>query len=92
MEDYSQASFGFIGSRTFDKKSFTVEDFQNNQRFRIYRRIVEQKIGFKVFAHYVYEAISGYLLINRLTNQNLDNREKAIIKMVEETYQNLPDL
>jgi hypothetical protein len=92
LQDYPEASFGFIGSRTIDKESYTVEDYRNNQRFRIYKRVVEQKIGFNVFGHYVYEDISGYLLINKLTKQDTDSKEKAIIKMFEETYQNLPDL
>jgi hypothetical protein len=92
LKDYPNASFGFIGSRTFDKESHTIEDFQNNQRFRVYRKIVEQKIGFNMFEHYAYEAISGYLLVNKLTQQDTDSRERAIIKMFEKTYQNLPDL
>jgi hypothetical protein len=92
LKDYPEASFGFIGSRTFDKESHTVEDFQNNQRFRVYRRIVERKIGFYTFEHFVYEAISGYLLVNKLSGQDVNTSEKTIIKMFEKTYQNLPDL
>jgi hypothetical protein len=92
LQDYPEASFGFIGSRTIDKASRTAEDYQNNQRFRVYRKIVEQKIGFNLFEHYVYEAISGYLLVNKLTRQAINTREKAIVKMFEKTYQNLPDL
>jgi hypothetical protein len=49
LQDYPEASFGFTGSRTIDKESRTVEAFENNQRFRVYKRIVEQKIGFNTF-------------------------------------------
>jgi hypothetical protein len=92
LQDYPDVSFGFIGSRTIDQASRTVEDFQNNQRFRVYRRIVEQKIGFQTFAHFVYEAVSGYLLINKTHHHDIESREKAITKMFSDTYQDLPDL
>jgi hypothetical protein len=91
LQDYPKASFGFIGSRTVDMKSKRVEAFGNNQRFRVYRNIVEQKIGFDIFDHYVYEAISGYLLINKTGNETPD-KEKAIITMFTDTYQNLTDI
>jgi len=45
LNDYPTASFGFIGSRTIDRVSGTVEDYQNNQRFRVYCGIVEGTIG-----------------------------------------------
>jgi hypothetical protein len=92
LNDYPDVSFGFIGARTIDKASRTVEDFRNNQRFRVYRRIVEQKIGFHTFEHYVYEAVSGYLLLNKSHEQNMENREMAIIKMFTDTYHDLADL
>lgn len=91
LNDYPNASFGFIGSRSIDVKSNTVEGFSNNQRFRVYRKIVEQKIGFSVFDHHVYESVSGYLLINKTVNQKPD-KEKAIITMFTSTYQNLTDV
>jgi hypothetical protein len=91
LQDYPEASFGFIGSRTIDKESRTVEAFENNQRFRVYKRIVEQKIGFSTFEHYVYESISGYLLINKTGNRR-EEKEKVITKMFARTYQNLTDI
>ncbi|HWZ03824.1 MAG TPA: hypothetical protein VNX40_09450 [Mucilaginibacter sp.] len=92
LKDYPDASFGFIGSRTIDMESKTAEDYGNNQRFRIYRRIIDKKIGLNIFEHYVYEPISGYLLVNKSARQDIDIKKKAITKMFQETYHNLPDL
>jgi len=92
LMDYPNVSFGFVGSRTIDKASRTVEDFKNNQRFRVYRKIVEKKVGFHIFEHFTYEFISGYLLINKHGQQSIENRLKAIIKMFADTYQDLPGL
>jgi len=69
-----------------------VENFYNTQRFRVYRKIVAQKIGFDTFEHFVYEAISGYLLINGTEPILIEDREKAIISMFANTYQNLIDI
>jgi len=69
-----------------------VENFYNTQRFRVYRKIVAQKIGFDTFEHFVYEAISGYLLINGTETILIEDREKAIISMFANTYQNLIDI
>ena len=55
LKDYPDASFGFIGSGNIDKKSQTVENIQNNQRFRVYRKIVELKTGFQTFEHFEYK-------------------------------------
>jgi len=43
LNDYPEASFGFIGSRTVDEISRKVESFINNQRFRIYRQLIPLK-------------------------------------------------
>jgi hypothetical protein len=91
LKDYPDASFGFIGARTIDKISKTVESYNNTQRFRVYKYVVEQKIGFSTFEHYIYEAISGYLLINK-AQSNTIAKEKAIIEMLAATYQNLVNI
>nr|WP_315423429.1 hypothetical protein [uncultured Pedobacter sp.] len=88
LQDYPEASFGFIGSRTIDTASKTVEDYHNTQRFRIYRELVEQKIGYHTFEHFTYEQVSGYLLINRSAD-NINAKERLIVKMFGDTYHNL---
>lgn len=89
--DYPEASFGFIGSRTVDEISQKVESFINNQRFRIYRQLIPLKFGEKTFAHFAYEQISGYLLINRRC-YDIKEKEKELMRMLATTYNNLPDI
>jgi hypothetical protein len=91
LPDYPTASFGFIGSRTVDRISGTVEDYQNTQRFRIYCGIVESTIGEQTFAHFSYQEISGYLLVNRLAD-TLEEREQIITRMFTNTYNGLLDV
>jgi hypothetical protein len=88
--DYPNASFGFCGARTVDFKSKKVENYINNQRFRIYKNIVSMKFGTMTFTHYEYEQISSYLLINNKSNVIIS--EKNIKKMFSSNYNNLPDL
>lgn len=88
--EYPTASFGFCGARTVDFKSKKVENYINNQRFRIYKNIVSMKFGTKTFTHYEYEQISSYLLINNKSNVIIS--EKNIKKMFSSNYNNLPDL
>ena len=68
-----------------------VEDFSNTQRFRVYTKIVEQKIGFDTFAHFSYAEISGYLLVN-LEAGDIQSKEKSLIRMFADTYENLLDV
>ncbi|WP_029276628.1 hypothetical protein [Pedobacter borealis] len=91
LVDYPEASFGFIGSRTIDTASRTVEDYRNTQRFRVYKEMVEQKIGHVTFQHFTYEQISGYLLVNRST-ANIQSKERLLVKMFDATYNNLLEL
>lgn len=91
LADYPTASFGFIGSRTVDRASGTVEGYQNTQRFRVYCGIVEGTIGEQTFAHYEYEEVSGYLLINR-SAPNIEAKEQVISRMFSATYNELPNI
>jgi hypothetical protein len=91
LQDYPTASFGFIGSRTIDRASGTVEDYQNTQRFRVYCGIVAGTIGEQTFAHYTYEEVSGYLLINRAA-PDIDAKEQLISRMFSATYNELPNI
>lgn len=90
LQEYPTSSFGFCGARSVDFKSKKVENYTNNQRFRIYKKIVSLKFGTKTFTHYEYEKISSYLLINN--NSNVVLSEKRIKRMFRLTYNNLPDL
>ena len=91
LAEYPTASFGFIGSRTVEKKSGKTEPYNINQRFKIYKYFTSLKFGTKTFEHFEYPQISGYLLINKI-NTPIANKERAIIKMFLATYESLPDL
>ena len=52
---------------------------------------MEATIGEETFAHYAYEEISGYLLVNRSASDP-DAKEELITQMFVRTYQNLLDL
>lgn len=91
LNDYPTASFGFIGARTIDPISNRAEDFENTQRFRVYSQIVMSTIGDDTFAHFTYESVSGYLLVNRNAG-DFDNKEQLITQMFIRTYENLLDI
>ena len=91
LKTYPQASFGFGAARTIDSKSNRVESYENNQRFRLYRGIAELKFGVITFAHFEYELISCYLLINR-NCKSIALKERAVVKMFSDTYQDLPSI
>lgn len=91
LANHPEASFGFIGSRTVDKASQRVEGHENTQRYRIYKELVKEKIGSLTFEHVDYQALSGYLLLNR-SAMNLKAKEAAILTMFAETYNNLLDV
>lgn len=57
-------SFAFIGANTIDSKSREEESKINTKRFRVYRRLVENKIGPQTFTHFQSVEGSSYLLVN----------------------------
>lgn len=53
--------------------------------------IVEQKTGFETFAHFSYVEISGYLQVN-LQIADTQSKEKTLIRLFADTYENLLDV
>lgn len=88
LQDSPAASFGFIGARSMDKASGRFEPYHKTQRYRVYTQLVKAKIGQATFEHIRYDAISGYLLINR-NDGDFVNREAFIQPMVAQTYDDL---
>lgn len=91
LSKYPDASFGFTGARSVDLKAQKVENYDTNQRFRVYRMIVSSLIGTKTFTHFEYEKISSYLLINN-KHSNIAYKEREFVKMFSYNYRDLPDL
>jgi len=65
----SKASFGFVGSHTFDPKRRYEEKRNCTKRFKIYRYAVFSLIGEETFSHFMDEKNSTFLLVN---NNNSD--------------------
>ncbi|MEH6305581.1 hypothetical protein RYH73_08000 [Olivibacter sp. CPCC 100613] len=91
LGEYPTASFGFVGSRTYDKNSRKMEGYSNTQRFKIYREFVSKKIGTGLFQHFEYEEVSGYLLINQKCGVDPNIKERQLVSMLAATYNDLPN-
>lgn len=88
LEQYPKASFGFVGARTIDNRARKVEDYKNNQRYRLYRYHIPQLIGNTVFLHKSFRNASAYILLNRKW-PDLSDLESNIKEVVIHNY---PDL
>lgn len=93
LELYPGCSFALLSSRSIDfsnPKKLT-EDLPKNQRFRIYTRFLQDRIGNETFTHFEYVSISSYLLVNN-SEKDVDLKETKIKEMFGRTYPILPDL
>lgn len=81
LEQNPAASFAFIGV----PKPSEDEKSQNNQRFRVYKRITETFLGPETFKHVESQDANGYLLINK----EFKHLQEVIIQMLISIYQDL---
>jgi hypothetical protein len=96
LEDFPEASFGFAGAISVEKSikksgELIAESLSNNQRFRLYKRLIALVIGEETFCHYDYEEYSAYLMVNRNAGV-VEDKEMEIRKVLCNTYSNLPDI
>ena len=91
MQEQPSVSFAFVGARTIDSQSSKVENYENTQRFRVYKYIVSKKIGTQIFSHFSNDQISSYLLLNK-QEKNIKARKAAIKDMFKETYDDLHNI
>lgn len=91
LEKFPNASFAFVGARSYDKKSKTIESRMPTQRFVIYKYIVSKLIGQATFEHFVYDGASSYALVNKGCG-NVEITERMISNMFRFTYPNLREL
>jgi hypothetical protein len=89
LQTYPSASFGLAGARSIDSKG-RVEDFKNNQRFRIYSQLISTKIGPITFEHFEYPHVSAYLLVNK-KHPDILEKERELAEILIQTYQDLTD-
>lgn len=92
LRTYPNCSFAILSSRSIDfsNKKLLTEHLPKNQRFRIYSKFLQDRIGNKTFTHFVYEDFSSYLLVNN--NENVEEKEQKIKKMFIKNYQFYPDV
>jgi len=57
------ASFGFIATPTIVEDF--IEDKSNNQRYRIYKQVMQNFFGDQTFAHFADIKTSAYLMVNK---------------------------
>lgn len=87
LVDFPQASFAFAASPSIDRKG-RIEPAGTTQRFRLYCYMIPLKFGTVTFAHFAYDSVSSYLLLNRKSEYSKETIEKAFI----ETYETLSAL
>jgi hypothetical protein len=59
------ASFGFIGSPTYNVATKKMEPADDTKRFRIYKAVMENLIGDQTFVHTFNPRHSAYLMLNK---------------------------
>lgn len=73
------SSFGFMGAASEN------ELLKNTKRFRIYKQYIQSIVSPIHFDHKIYEDKSCYLLINKLTTQNIPD----ILEKIEGLFENI---
>ncbi|GGB26360.1 hypothetical protein [Puia dinghuensis] len=63
LKNNNRASLGFVATASFLGQF--REARENNQRFRLYKQIMQNFFGLKTFAHFVDVSNSTYLMANR---------------------------
>ena len=92
LEKNKLASFGFIGSRSKSKKNrLFVESFHQNKRYRVYSALIQEVIGDKIFDHFEFNNLSGYLLLNK-ANSNPQKLKNAIQTMIQHEFEFMDNL
>lgn len=86
------ASFGFIGSRSKSRKARKyLESFHQNKRYRVYSALIQEVIGDKIFDHFEFKNLSGYLLLNK-ANFNPKRLKKDIQTMIQNEFEFMENL
>ncbi len=92
LQEFPNASFGFVGARSYDRTGNLVEPISKTQRFIIWSEVVKKKIGQVTFSHFEFPEASGYLLLNRKSVISEAERIELMKRMFIDTYSDFPDL
>lgn len=88
LKKNNKASFGFVGSHTYDARRQYIEDRSCTKRFKIYRYAVYSLIGEQAFTHFMEERNSTYLLINN-KHDNVDEVKEKANRMFDAVFPTL---
>jgi hypothetical protein len=68
LQEHPSASFGFVATESI--VGAFRESKSNNQRFRIYKLVMQNFFGHETFSHFTDTANSAYLMVNK-TRKNI---------------------
>jgi len=91
LQEFPNASFGFVGVRSYDTTGNLVEPISKTQRFIIWSEVVKKKIGQVTFSHFEFPEASGYELLNRKSVISEAERIELMKRMFIDTYSDFPD-
>ena len=86
LSDHPFASFVINGAQTIDKKSDKIESKANNQRFRLYKYVAEHLFGDSIFQDYEFPEVSSYLIVNRNSSQDVEQKKNEIKERLFNLY------
>ena len=85
LRDNNKASFGFVATNSILDQFYEARE--NNQRFRVYKQIMQNFFGIETFAHFADVANSAYLMVNR------NNKVHEFVTSMQQGFSELyPDM
>lgn len=69
------ASFGFIGSNTYNPDTKEEESIDQTQRWRVYKHAMEGRMGTETFSHAWLPEMSRYVMVNNAHDPKFILRE-----------------
>lgn len=79
------ATFGFIGSNTYDPVTKTTEPMDQTKRWRVYKHAMEAQMETETFTHVMLPELSRYVMVNKQKNTDF------ILAEIERVFSELFD-
>lgn len=88
LSKHKCCNFGFMGANTTDHSGKELESKDNTKRYRVYRKLVEDRVGPDTFTHYMSDKGSYYLLVH---NKHVDvtKVKDQIVEMFRDEFPQL---
>lgn len=86
LQKHPNASLGFIASASIVGRA--KEEQANNQRFRIYKQVMENLFGTSTFTHFSDETNSAYLMVNKSNNikEYISEMQSGFIRLYPDMF------